>query len=276
MKKLGILLVFGMLFFACKNENPNSIGMLEINDESVKSFASTNNKQVFSESENNQNIEVSETISRKLIKNGSVVFETEDLEKTKNQVISLVKKYNGYISSDSKNEFDEKENYYLNIRIPAQYFDAVLSGISNQVSKFDAKEIQVSDVTEEYLDIESRLKNKKELEKRYLEILQQAKSVEDILNIERELGKLRDEIESTEGRLIYLKNQVSFATLSVSFYKKVSSEAGFLEKIGDSFKKGIKNLQSFFIGIIALWPFLLLIIVGYFLVKKWRNRKINL
>ncbi len=137
-----------MLVFAFKNENPNSIGMLEMNDESEKTFASTNSKQVFFESESNQNIEVSETISRKLIKNGRVVFETDDLEKTKNQVISLVKKYNGYISSDSKNEFDEKENYYLNIRIPAQYFYTTLSGISNQVSKFDTKEIQVSDFTE--------------------------------------------------------------------------------------------------------------------------------
>ncbi|PIX14802.1 MAG: DUF4349 domain-containing protein, partial [Flavobacteriaceae bacterium CG_4_8_14_3_um_filter_31_8] len=170
-------------------------------------------------------------------------------------------------------EFDDKENYYLNIRIPAQYFDTILSGISSQVSKFDTKEIRISDVTEEYLDIESRLKNKKELEKRYLEILQQAKSVEDILNVERELGKLREEIESTEGRLLYLKNQVSFATLSVSFYKKVNFETGFSERIGDSFKQGIKNLQSFFIVIIALWPFLVLFIIGGFLLKKWRNKK---
>ena len=147
----------------------------------------------------------------------------------------MVKKYNGYISSDSKNEFDEKENYYLNIRIPAQYFDSILSGIASQISKFDSKEIRVSDVTEEFLDIESRLKNKKELEKRYLEIFQQAKSVEDILNVERELGKLREEIEATEGRLNYLSNQVSFSTLSVSFYKKVTNETGFSGKIGGEF-----------------------------------------
>ncbi|NCT08688.1 MAG: DUF4349 domain-containing protein [Flavobacteriia bacterium] len=273
MKKLGKILVLGILFIACKNENQNSIEMPLMSDASVKTFASANSKVVFSESEKNQNINVNETVTRKLIKSGSVVFETKNLENTKNQVIFLVKKYNGYISSDSKNEFDDKENYYLNIRIPAQYFDTILSGISSQVSKFDTKEIRISDVTEEYLDIESRLKNKKELEKRYLEILQQAKSVEDILNVERELGKLREEIESTEGRLLYLKNQVSFATLSVSFYKKVNFETGFSERIGDSFKQGIKNLQSFFIVIIALWPFLVLFIIGGFLLKKWRNKK---
>ena len=274
MKKFGTLLVIGMLFFTCKNENPNSIEIPAMNDVSVKSFASTNSKQVFSESENNQNIEVSETISRKLIKNGNVVFETNHLEKTKYSVENLVKKYKGYISSDSNNEYDNRINYYLNIRIPAQYFDSILSGIASQISKFDSKEIRVSDVTEEFLDIESRLKNKKELEKRYLEILQQAKSVEDILNVERELGKLREEIEATEGRLNYLSNQVSFSTLSVSFYKKVTNETGFSGKIGESFKKGFENLKSFFLFIVSIWPFVIIIPIVYFVIKKWRHKKV--
>ena len=119
------------------------------------------------------------------------------------------------------------------------------------------------------------LKNKKELEKRYLEILQQSKSVEDILNIERELGKLREEIEATEGRLNYLSNQVSFSTLSVSLYKKVANETSFLGKIGERFNNGFENLKSFLLFILTVWPFVIIIPFSYFLFKKWRHIKLT-
>lgn len=272
MIKLATFLFFGFFLATC-NES-NSIELPVTDDANVRTFAVSDNNQKLSENdETTENVDNDENISKKLIKNGSVVFETEDLEKTKTDVTFLVKKYRGYITSDSKNEYDNRETYFLNIRVPEQYFDSILSGISSKVSKFESKEIRISDVTEEYLDIESRLKNKKELEKRYLEILQQAKTVENILNVERELGKIREEIESTEGRLIYLKNQVSFSTLSVSFYKLDSNEASFGSKIWKSFKNGFKNLQLFFIGVIAIWPFIILFVIGFIVVKKWRNRK---
>jgi hypothetical protein len=274
MKNLITLFLFGIILISCKNSDANSVEFAAISDSKMNLTNSMQTKKALSENETSNTLS-KETISRKLIKNGNVVFETSDLEKTKTNIENLVQKFDGYISSDSKNEYDNKINYYLNIRIPAQYFDSILKGISNQISKFDSKEITISDVTEEFLDIESRLKNKKELEKRYLEILQQSKSVEDILNVERELGKLREEIEATEGRLNYLSNQVSFSTLSVSFYKKVSNETSFFGKIGESFTNGFDNFKSFLLFIVTIWPFVIIIPISYFLFKKWRHRKLK-
>lgn len=273
MKNFIPFLFIAFLFVACEDSAPNSIELSSFAEAKMDSYNTMNSKKMVSRSVNDQKNQVNENVERKLIKNGSVVFETNDLEKTKSQVSSLVDSYKGYISSDTKNEYDNKVNYYLNIRIPAQYFDAILSGISSQVSKFDTKEIRISDVTEEFLDVESRLKNKKELEKRYLAILQQAKTVKDILEVERELGTLREEIEATEGRLLYLTNQVSYATLSVSFYKKVSTESSFSNEIANSFKAGFKKLQSFFIFIISFWPFIILFSIVYLSIKMWRNSK---
>lgn len=274
MKNSALLLLIGLLFITCKNSDSNTVEFATLSDSKMNLTNSLQTKKAFSANETSNTVS-KETISRKLIKNGNVVFETYDLEKTKATIELLVQKFDGYISSDSKNEFDNKVNYYLNIRIPAQYFDSILKGISSQISKFDSKEITISDVTEEFLDIESRLKNKKELEKRYLEILQQSKSVEDILNVERELGKLREEIEATEGRLNYLSNQVSFSTLSVSFYKKVSNETSFFGKIGENFTNGFDNFKSFLLFIITVWPFVIIIPISYFLIKKWRFRKLT-
>ena len=274
MKNSALLLLIGLLFITCKNSDSNTVEFATLSDSKMNLTNSLQTKKAFSANETSNTVS-KETISRKLIKNGNVVFETYDLEKTKATIELLVQKFDGYISSDSKNEFDNKVNYYLNIRIPAQYFDSILKGISSQISKFDSNEITISDVTEEFLDIESRLKNKKELEKRYLEILQQSKSVEDILNVERELGKLREEIEATEGRLNYLSNQVSFSTLSVSFYKKVSNETSFSGKLGESFTNGFENLKSFLLFVLTVWPFVIIIPISYYFFKKWRHRKLT-
>ena len=275
MKNLTLFFLFGILLVSCKNSDSNPLEFSAISDSKLNLTNSLQTKKGFSSNETSNNTALKESISRKLLKNGNVVFETADLEKMKLNIENLVQKFDGYISSDYANEYDNKVNYYLNIRIPSQYFDLILKEISIQISKFDAKEITISDVTEEFLDIESRLKNKKELEKRYLEILQQSKSVEDILNIERELGKLREEIEATEGRLNYLSNQVSFSTLSVSFYKKVANETSFLGKIGDRFNNGFENLKSFLLFILTVWPFVIIIPFSYFLFKKWRHRKLT-
>ena len=95
------------------------------------------------------------------------------------------------------------------IRVPADRFDELLLIIEPLASKIESKNINTQDVTEEFIDVETRLKTKKELETRYLEILKQAKTVTDIISIESQIATVRSEIESMEGRINYLKNQVS-------------------------------------------------------------------
>lgn len=212
-----------------------------------------------------------ETLStpKKLIKNGTISFETDDLVKTKASIAHSIQKVNGYISSENQNNYGDRKTINLSVRIPAQYFDSILSQISKNVVKFDTKNIQISDVTEEFLDVESRLKNKKQLEIKYLDILKRANSVQEILEVEKELGKIREEIESTEGRLKYLENQVAFSTLNISFYKIEESEStSFVKRVSNGFSNGFENLKSFFIGLLQIWPFIIVFVVIVFWLKK--------
>jgi hypothetical protein len=278
MKYFTLLFFSGILLVSCKNPDSNPLEFSAISDSKINLTNSLQTNKGFSSNETSNNTALKVSTSKKLLKNGNVVFETADLEKTKLNIENLVQKFDGYISSDYSNEFDNKVNYYLNIRIPAQYFDSIFKEISIQISKFDSKEITISDVTEDFLDIDSRLNNKKELEKRYLKILQQSKTIGNILNVERELGKLREEIEATEGRLNYLSNQVSFSKLPVSFYKKVSNETPFLGKIGERFNNGFENLKLFLLFILMVWPFVIIIPVCYFyskncLIENLQNEK---
>ena len=215
-------------------------------------------------------------VERKLIKTGDVSFETSDLSATRNHIEQVLKKYNGYISTDNEYKSSQSITTSLTVRIPSKNFDAFLNEISSKVTRFDNKNISVNDVTEQFLDVEARLKVKKELEQRYSEILKKASSVKEIIEVERELNNVRLEIESMEGRLKYLQNQVSYSTLTIRFYKTEISKAyskNFGKRIIEAFSSGIDNIKWFFIGLVNIWPFILLITLLVIFIKKRIKRK---
>lgn len=153
--------------------------------------------------------------------------------------------------------------------MPTDHFDPLLADITKGVDKLDRKEIAVRDVTEEFLDIQARLKTKKALEVRYLTLLDKANSVADVLAVEKQIGELRADIEFIEGRLNFLKSRVSFSTLTLTFYQTTTRETQFGREFVGGLASGWKNLLWFLVALVNLWPFLLLIGLLYFGLKKW-------
>jgi hypothetical protein len=222
---------------------------------------------------NAPNKTVSETITeRKVIKRGEIRFQTKSIQETTTFLTKNIIELKGYISSDNVYNADDRITQRIEIRIPSDRFDDLLSRISDNARKIDFKNVQEQDVTEEYIDIESRLKTKKVLENRYMQLLAKARTVEEILSIEKELGTLRSDIESIEGRLKYLKDQVDLSTLTVEYYEMTSSTLNFTSKIGQAIVMGWKLLLNFIIGLVHLWPFI--IIIGLIIIITVRcNRK---
>lgn len=211
------------------------------------------------------------SIDRKLIRNGSLDFKTGDVKKTKAEIEKIVKTLKAYISSENENNYGDRIQYMQVIRVPAGQFDELIKQVEALGEKTENKNINTQDVTEEFIDVEARLRTKKELEARYREILKQAKTVADIVSIEGQISQVRSEIESMEGRLTYLKNQVSYSTLSVNYYESIGTEFGFFGKIKESLGNGWDNLLSFFIFLINLWPFVL--IIAGLLFWWWQRRR---
>ncbi len=210
---------------------------------------------------------------QKIIKHGFISFETDDLEKTYRDIKEAVKKYKGYIASENVIKDPNRITYQLDIRVPAENFDNLVEDITKEATFLDVKNISMTDVTEEFTDINARLKAKKELEKRYLELLKQAQNVKEMLEIERQLAQLRGEIESIEGRLKYLQNHVRYASLSVSFYKKTNRLDGFGTLFIKNLKNGWNNFMAFLLGIVNLWPFILIILFVLWAIRRWRRRR---
>lgn len=216
-----------------------------------------------------------DVIERKLIRNGNIEFLTEDVRKTKAEIERIAKEQQGYISAENEDNYGNRFQINQTLRIPADKFDSVMKQLEGLAEKVDNKNISTQDVTEEFIDVEARLKTKKELEARYLDLLKQAKTVADIVSIEGQIANVRAEIESMEGRLKYLSNQVSFSTLNVSFYQESAASYGFGSKFLNSLKSGWYNLVDFVFWLLRLWPFVIGITV---LVVWWvqrRKRKVS-
>lgn len=156
-------------------------------------------------------VDIVQPKERKLIKTGDLSFECKDLSETRNEIETAVKQYGGFIVSERLYYGYGKKtsNQDLKIRVPSDNFDPFVSAISTGAQHVDQRSIEIEDVTDQYLDTETRLAVKQQLEARYRELLADAKSVKDILAIEEQLAKLREDIESAEGKLKRLDDRVT-------------------------------------------------------------------
>lgn len=213
---------------------------------------------------------------QKLIKESFLQFETKDLEKTYQNIVKFATQNNGFIQDDSSTKSYNQFNRKLILRIPTDKFQRTIDSIASNVEYFDTKQITSKDVTEEFIDIEARLKAKETLEARYLELLKKANNVKEILEIERELSTIREEIEAQQGRLKYLQNKVSLSTLTVEFYK-ITSQSGarvsYGQKMWNSISSGFDGLSFFFLGVLYMWPFILILLLFVFIIRRWLKRK---
>ncbi|MDO8316954.1 MAG: DUF4349 domain-containing protein, partial [Flavobacterium sp.] len=223
--------------------------------------------------------ETQQNIEQKIIKEANLRFETNDLKATYNQIQNAVKSNQATIQNDTEGKDYESVFRRLIVRVPSKNFDSFLKDISKGVAFFDNKEISSRDVTAEYIDIDARLKAKKVLESRYLELLKKANKVTEMLEIEKQLSAIREEIEAKEGQLNYMQNQVSFSTVTIEFYKSVAEESGVTAsygmKIWTAIKSGFNSLSSLFINLLSIWPFIIILLVaGYFIRKRFKSKKI--
>lgn len=213
---------------------------------------------------------------RKIIKIGEIRFECWNLNDTRKRIDTTLEKFGAYVSKDKAYSFKEKIEQSIVIRVPAENFDRLAVEISTGAKKLDRKHIEVWDVSEEYLDIELRIKIKKETENRYRTLLTQAKTVQEILSIEKQIGELRTEIESIERKMKSLQNRISYSTLTVVFYQETPTPMGFSSKFKEGLKNGWNSFVWVLVGLINIWPFLLMlsVISGLIIYRKKRKIKI--
>ena len=221
---------------------------------------------------------VKEKTEQKIIKEATLRFETDNLENTFNQIQKAVSSNKARIINDSEGKDYGTVFRNLIVKVPSQNFDRFISDVSKGVSYFEVKNISAEDVTEQYIDLTSRLKTKKKLEERYLEILKKANKVSEILEIEEQISTIREEIEAKEGQLKYLESRVSESTITIEFYKTIAEKEGvkisYGSKLWNAVKSGFYTLSDLLISLLSAWPFVILFVVfAYFIRRRLKRRK---
>ena len=219
-------------------------------------------------------------------------METETFEELLATITEKTESFSGYIEEsytyNGSNYYGRgTRNASMTIRIPAQQLDAFLSSVS-EVSNVISRNDSVSDVTLQYVDMESHKKALTAEQDRLLELLEQAESVEDIITIESRLSDVRYQIESMESQLRTLQNQVSYSTvyLDIQEVEKLTpvEEQTRGEMIREGFMDslyGVGNgLLDFGTAVIIDLPYLvvwaaviLLVILIIRLLRKHRKNK---
>lgn len=151
-----------------------------------------------------------EIIERKLIRTGTLNLEVSSLEDGADAVAAWVLKYNGYVSNS--NQYSNSS--YFVVRIPAELFDDAMNSFAG-LGKVQSRSVQADDVTDSYYDLKTRLETKKLLREKYNQYLKKAENVKDLMEIERNLNDVISEIESMEGRLKLLTNQIDYSTINI-------------------------------------------------------------
>jgi len=216
--------------------------------------------------------------TQKLIKDGNMKIEVEDVIYSRSLVDSIIEKHDGYLSNERFENVEKYKRYYLVIRIPSDKFESFLSELEKGVGEVVSRSIQARDVTEEYIDLETRLENKREYLGRYQELLDKANSVEEMLKIQEQIRQLEEEIESVTGRLKYLDNQVDYSTLNLTLEEEKpytfspARELNLPDRLKGALVNGWNTFVRFLLGVVYLWPFIAAGLIAWVAVRQYRKR----
>ena len=225
-----------------------------------------------------------EVIDRMVIKNGSLSLVVKDIHLAMDFVANYAKQNGGFVINSNFYKHNISPSGNVSIKVPASLFDQSMLQF-NELGQVTNRNVSGRDITEEYVDSDTRLNTLEITEQRFLEIMKDAKEVKDILEVENQLKIVRIEIEQIKGRMKYLKQSSDLSTINVNF----TTDPEVLPTIDDTekwqpiaiiksavrsligFGQGILNLIIWLIIFIPLW--ILIYIVITLIKRKMNNDK---
>lgn len=291
--KIGFLFLFAsFVFAACSNAETNvspdksSVAPMTETAGGGSGNGSINNPtaQKISLEQSDQNQTAPIAVERKIIRNADLELETNQPEEAQNKITAIAESKGGFVIESTQSGSDAKattrDTVTMTVRVPAAKFNESLDEIRKTSNRVVVETVKGQDVTEEFIDIEARLKTQKALEAQFLEIMKRSNSVADALNVQREIADVRTEIEKIEGRKHFLENQASLSTIKIKLRTPTAfagNSTGFFHQLGESISSGLNGAMSFILvfvtALIALLPFLLFIALPIYLLIRYLLRK---
>ena len=236
-------------------------------------------------SDNQLNVADGQAMDRKIIRNAELELQLDDPESTEHSIESIAELLGGFVVNNqmkqSTVESQPNVSITVTIRVPSTRFNDAMSRIRALPGHVLQEKVTGQDVTEEYIDLEARIRSKKALEAQFMEIMKQAKKVSDALEVQSQLGDVRTEIERLEGRRRFLENQASLSTITVTLEKTApvvtATKAGisetFKQAFGDTVDVGVAIVMGIIRIVGIMIPILVLIVLPLYIVFRLFIRK---
>ena len=206
-------------------------------------------------------------VDKKVIKTGEIDMRVNSIEKAINDIKSIAISHGGdEVASDFAKNSSKKSGFIV-IKIPVNQYNETFDAIKQIAPLVTHESSRAQDVTAQFIDLESRIKNKKDHEERLRTFFDKAEDVDELIQVERELARVRTEVEQMESQLKYLKDQTQYSTIHVTLLEDenivISEDWRPLQVMKDSFNTLIKKSTNLFNSVIRFTitslPFIVLI-----------------
>lgn len=216
---------------------------------------------------------------KKIIKTAHVTLELKDYTNYNNAIHAKLKSYGAYVAQEQQNQTDEQISNEISIKVPVDKFDDLMNSLSGDGIKVLEKNISTEDVTGEVVDTKARMEAKKQVRDRYLDLLKQAHTMKDILEVQGEINSIQEDIESAAGRVDYLVHASAYSTINIKYFQylngitKKDTEPTFFSELSEAFKDGTSVISNLLLFIISIWPLIIAAVLLTFYFKRWRVKK---
>jgi len=273
MKKLtlitaALLVVCLLVPVACAEASPEGM---------MPAAMSPEREEIYKESGNDSMLSIPEE-ERMIVRNGDMSLVVEDVVDVRDEIAQLAVRFDGYVVSSRISGEEQDMRGWISIRVPDDKFEQTLTELRELAVRVTSESTDSRDVTEEYVDLQSRLRNAEATESQYLALLEKAEEVEDILRVYDSLSRVRSEIEQIKGRMQYLERTSSMSLISVNL--KPVATAKPLVRAGWSalevLKSAVRGIVTFgqWLGILVIWLVIFIPVWGTILgVILWRRRR---
>ncbi|WP_175638816.1 DUF4349 domain-containing protein [Metabacillus schmidteae] len=229
--------------------------------------------------------QVTNTSNRMVIYTANLSIQVNSYNETISFIQQELQSKDGYIvNTNSYSVENESLEGTITVRIPQENFQSFLKTVESKSTKVIDQSINGQDVTEEYVDLESRLKSKQVVEKRLLEFMEKAEKTEDLLKISNDLATVQEEIEQLKGRMNYLDNQVNLATITIQIKENrvnvpdlQNNELNTWNETKKQFMETlnfvIRTLSTVFVFIVGSLPVLIVLGGIFFVIWVFLRRK---
>jgi hypothetical protein len=291
--KAPIILLLALLSFSCSSSSqPTASSTLVAQKDTPKAEAAKTQSygvhpQQVSLTDVDKEGSTAEAAERKIIRNADITIEVPSTTDAQHRITSIAEAHSGFIVTSEAKQRESNDpaqrtlDIKLVVRVPSNQFGSAFDEIRKLAGNTPEEQVNSQDVTEDFIDLEARIKTQKALEAQFLEIMRGANKIADALEVQRQLAEVRTDIEKLEGRKRFLENRSSLSTINVNILAPkpmlAVTENGFRhslrEAVSDSVRMATDIALFFARFVIMMVPISLLILLPAGLVVRYLMRR---